>query len=76
MTLLSQFKESIRPEDQKEDPHAWVVCKVANAVLTSAEKEDKDKVRAELLTVIAAAKPAMPYDRKRLELFQRLIAEN
>jgi hypothetical protein len=71
--LFSEFRNSIKEEDQFCDHHAWLVSKVVD-VLFNLNEQITD-VLEEISKSKKDNKP-MPYETKRLELYERLIKEN
>lgn len=70
--LFSEFKSSIKQEDELRDHHAWILSKVVWVLFNS--NEPGADVLEEISKYKVADKP-MPYETERFELYEKLIKE-
>ncbi|HWY20839.1 MAG TPA: hypothetical protein VNX26_06425 [Candidatus Acidoferrum sp.] len=76
MLFLNEFQQLLQEESFLRDSEAELVCGVASVVLGTIPEAQREEKVARLLADIGLTKRIMPYDKKRMELFRRLIGES
>jgi hypothetical protein len=75
LSLLGEYQNLLDEQIQVDDPHAKLVCGVVSIVIRAVPEAKKQDIVEKLLNDMETMKPIMPYDKKRTELFRRLIGE-
>lgn len=72
--LFSELNSSIAKQDERRDPHAWLVCRIVALLLFPEDESVNPHPRTEIVRRIDAIVIDAPYEEGRRDMFRRVLA--